>query len=148
MTKNYLFYVIYMMLIITLVTFALNVLVLVPPSKGQTYIPQDQVVSVALYHKSQPFILNFSQQKELVQLIDQGLQKNKIEKQNLKSLKSEGPVEKISIQRFRRPPIEIKPIGTMGDKLVFELLDENETLFVVEKEKGSFDHLFKDSVDL
>lgn len=147
MTKNYLFYVVYMMLIITLVTFALNIIILVPPSKGQTYIPQDQVVSVALYHNHEPFILNFSQQKELVKLIDLGQQKNKIEKQDLKPLHFESLVEKISIQRFKRLAIQMVPIGVMDEKLVFEVQDGKEKFFLIEKEQGSFEHLLKGSFD-
>lgn len=147
MTKNYLYYIIFMMSIITIIAFILNLLVLVPPTTDKVFLPHDQIVSVAVYHNDQPYILNFQQQKTLITLLNQANQKNDIDVSELDEDNLKDKINKISIQRFKKNEIVLIPMGLLKSKLVWSFEDGTQKLYLVENEENSFLDLLENSYD-
>jgi hypothetical protein len=133
-----------MMLAITLIAFCLNMLILVPPTSGPEAIAQNQVLSISVYHNDKPYILNFKQQQQLVQLINEGkiipkpVQTDKLEDQG---------VQQISIRLFKKSPVVVTPLGIVNSRWVFLVKEDSKEYFLEEKEIGTFAQLLKGTYD-
>lgn len=135
-----------MMVLITVVGLALNLLALLPAYSAGIFFTADDVKAIALHHNAKSTYLDVKTQKELLSLLNKGEVAKAINPSEI-TLHSFDKVEKMVLHRFNHPKIELVPIGLLGDKMVLHVVGLTDISFILKDSPQELAHLISNSYD-
>ena len=110
----------------------------------ETYISLNDVSGVGVKHKGLIYTLNFNQQNDLLNMLNQSIQMKTIEGGTRKS----PSIEQIIIYRFEgKPPLILTPITYLDNNLVYSNQEWNPKGYLKEVSLGRFDKLLAETYD-
>jgi hypothetical protein len=95
------------------VIFVFTLIELFTSYRSNTYFNPNQVRGMAVFHNAIPYTLNFDQQNEVLNYLNEAIvvqEKGNVEK---------APFDKIVIYRFEQPELALEPIGVLQDNIIF-----------------------------
>ena len=135
-----------MMIVITMVGLALNLLALLPAYSAGNFFTADDVKAVALHHKAKSTYLDVRTQKELLNLLNRGEVKDSIDLSEI-TIQPSTDVDKMVLHRFNHPKIELVPIGFIGDKMVLHVVGLNDVRFILKESPQELTQLISNSYE-
>jgi hypothetical protein len=135
-----------MMILITVVGLALNLLALMPAYSAGIFFTANDVKAIALHHNAKSTYLDVKTQKELLTFLNKAEVLKAVDPSEITN-HSFSKMEKMVLHRFNHPKIELVPVGFLGDKMVLHVVGLNEVSFIVKDAPQELAHLISNSYD-
>jgi len=111
---------------------------------NQTYLQYNNVRGMAVIHDKIPYTLNFSQQNEIIDIINRS-----VRVVGVKPGKRQKPdIEKLIVYQFDgKPDLVIEPIAYVDQNLVFSVPEWQTNSYLMELSEGGLHHLLSKTYD-
>lgn len=113
------------------------------PQEYESFISKKDVSGVAVSHKQKLYTLSFTQQNELLSMLNHSIRI----KVDARGKESNVDVDKIVIYRFNAPPVEIRPIAFIDHNLLYSAPDWDKNFFLKEVSHGQLEKLIRETYD-
>lgn len=111
---------------------------------GQTYLEYNDVRGIAIKHKDSLYTLNFSQQNQLIDFINQSIKIQDYEKQSI----SKPDFQQIIIYLFNgKPDLILEPVGYMNENLIYTNKEWNPSGYMRDVSAGSLKRFLSETYD-
>ncbi len=134
-----------LVLIGMVILLALNMTsILTGEPENQTYLKYKQVRGIAINHNGLLYTLNFQQQNEVVEILNQA-----VRVMGIKPGKRQRPkISQIVIYQFnQQPDLLLTPIAYVDDNLVFSIPEWNPNGYLMEVSEGRLRQLLSQTYD-
>lgn len=142
--RRELFYTVSMLLAIAGIVFFLNITILSSAWSISLFRGRAQVKAVTIVRTSKPHFLTAAQKLELLTLLNDG---NLFDKQEPLSSHTPGNFKKLTLHCYEESTIDVIPVGTSGDKLVFAVEQGQERSLFVEKQAGQIQKVVDNALE-
>jgi hypothetical protein len=111
--------------------------------KQEGYLPQDNVMGVAIMHKKKPYTLNFDQQREVVELLNRSLSVGIKREQG----EEKPDFDSLIIYLFNGGEIKVTPLSWQDQSLVFSAHPWQNADYFKDTSGGKLYELLKTTYD-
>ena len=127
-----------------MVIFFSNVATFFYEPTSEKYLDYNFVRGMAVEHKGKKYTLNFEQQNQVTQQLNQAIH---VRRQNFEQNSVTPNFERIIIYLFDEPDLVISPIGFVNNQLIFEAADWNPDGYLRETGPGVLKSLLSTTYD-